>query len=56
MNDKVALLILAATLFACKSTPSCPAATKQLGERAPNGSEFAAGATSADVFTLARVL
>lgn len=35
------ILLLAATLFACKTAPVCPAGTKQVGEGPPNGSEIA---------------
>jgi hypothetical protein len=56
MNAKIAILTIVATPAACKTAPVCPAGTKQLVEGPPNGSELAAGATSVDVFTLARVL
>lgn len=40
MKDRIALLILAAALLvACKTAPSCPPGTKQMGEPPPTGSE-----------------
>ncbi|HEY9158442.1 toxin-antitoxin system YwqK family antitoxin [Candidatus Binatus sp.] len=41
MNAKIALIILATTLFACKTVPSCPPGTRPVGEAPPKGSETA---------------
>ena len=41
MKAKVALIILATTLFACKTAPPCPPGTRLVGDPPPNGSETA---------------
>jgi antitoxin component YwqK of YwqJK toxin-antitoxin module len=36
----IAVVIITATLAACKTAPTCPPGTRQLGEGPPNGSEI----------------
>src|ERR1700722_4711641 len=40
LKRAVTILILAATLEACKAAPTCPPGTKLVGEGPPNGSEI----------------
>jgi antitoxin component YwqK of YwqJK toxin-antitoxin module len=41
MKPTIAMLILAATLAACKAAPTCPPGSRLVGDPPPNGSETA---------------